>query len=600
MARTQLPRTIASPSIHSVSVPSAAAANPPALNKTITLMVLLRSLRRCWRIALPLGIVLAAISAVATWMLRPDKVTTYALIRIIPTSATHVLQDVSSRSDNEPGYMRTQLAILRSPPVLADAVHDQKIQKLPTILAQPDPVAWLDREAEHPTNRGDRTCAAFNDRAGDGSDLASILNTLVASYLATVDRMDHAAQFSQLKELQAICATAEEKVRLLRESLMARTRELKGADPQVLTAKQKASIEEYVTQRKEMTGIDAARRELEVKLSGYKLRLGSPEQKSASGGDAGATDVLIEQAIDADPLVQAQMGEVSKLREKLAICQKQVVDPNHFTVVQYRKDLDAASKESTTLREERRKKLATRYQTASRNDAEMVIKESQIKLDLYTKQRNEIESVVKDLKKDIDRMGVDFVELDLKRSEIDRSEIFVRAISEQKERLELELHGNQRQRVSILAAAQEAKVLNRTSRAQEAIGAGLAGLFAGLFIVSLWEARKGRIYQLTDVSQGLRLPVMGILPNLREIQRAVESANEKYGPGLAELVDSVRTRLLNTRFNNRCPVIMVTSASPGEGKTTLVTHLAASLARGGYRNTPRGLRPPLPKAPSCV
>src|SRR5262249_30681821 len=52
---------------------------------------------------------------------------------------------------------------------------------------------------------------------------------------------------------------------------------------------------------------------------------------------------------------------------------------------------------------------------------------------------------------------------------------------------------------------------------------------------------------------------------------------------LAESVDSIRTMLLRQSRSESPQVIMVTSAGDREGKTTVGSHLAASLARSGRR-----------------
>jgi capsular exopolysaccharide synthesis family protein len=52
---------------------------------------------------------------------------------------------------------------------------------------------------------------------------------------------------------------------------------------------------------------------------------------------------------------------------------------------------------------------------------------------------------------------------------------------------------------------------------------------------------------------------------------------------MIESMDGIRTRLLHAGRSETLRVVMVASAVSGEGKTTLASHLAASLARGGRR-----------------
>src|SRR5262249_56622453 len=59
--------------------------------------------------------------------------------------------------------------------------------------------------------------------------------------------------------------------------------------------------------------------------------------------------------------------------------------------------------------------------------------------------------------------------------------------------------------------------------------------------------------------------------------------SELEGTPVMESIDAIRTRLLHDASTRSTRVVMVTSAGPGEGKTTLASALATSLARAGRR-----------------
>jgi len=64
---------------------------------------------------------------------------------------------------------------------------------------------------------------------------------------------------------------------------------------------------------------------------------------------------------------------------------------------------------------------------------------------------------------------------------------------------------------------------------------------------------------------------------------AAADAADSHGQSLLESIDAIRTMLLRDASLERTRVIMVTSAVEGEGKTTLASHVAGSLARAGRR-----------------
>lgn len=116
-------------------------------------------------------------------------------------------------------------------------------------------------------------------------------------------------------------------------------------------------------------------------------------------------------------------------------------------------------------------------------------------------------------------------------------------------------------------------------RRDAALG-GLFGLVLGGVLALLWaqaDRRVRHVSQLQDVSE---LPVLGTIPR----SRALRGANGlSLPPGDAEAfrVVQANTRFFNAELDVRS--VIVTSAAPGEGKTTLAWNLSVAAASGGLR-----------------
>jgi capsular exopolysaccharide synthesis family protein len=107
--------------------------------------------------------------------------------------------------------------------------------------------------------------------------------------------------------------------------------------------------------------------------------------------------------------------------------------------------------------------------------------------------------------------------------------------------------------------------------------------------VAFLEYRVRRVNAVEEVVQGLGLPLVGTLPALpaRARRPLSATANEKdlfWQNRVNEAVDAIRTLLLHAARSEPLQVVMVTSAAGGEGKTSVASHLAASLARA-WRKT---------------
>jgi succinoglycan biosynthesis transport protein ExoP len=112
------------------------------------------------------------------------------------------------------------------------------------------------------------------------------------------------------------------------------------------------------------------------------------------------------------------------------------------------------------------------------------------------------------------------------------------------------------------------------------LAAALAfGLFLGGASVLVVDTLDDTVQDAIVIEQ-MGLPLLGVLPRFENHGRAIEVwANPKSR--FSETVRNLRSVL--TRVKNRAPakVILVTSAVPGEGKTTLSMNLAASFVQQG-------------------
>src|SRR5262249_19814471 len=91
-----------------------------------------------------------------------------------------------------------------------------------------------------------------------------------------------------------------------------------------------------------------------------------------------------------------------------------------------------------------------------------------------------------------------------------------------------------------------------------------------------------------EVRRLLEMPVIGIVPQLTagemEAVKTVGLLTHRVPrSALAETYKATRTTLEFIRRNRQAHVLMVTSANPGDGKSTTASNLAIALARAGRR-----------------
>jgi capsular exopolysaccharide synthesis family protein len=124
----------------------------------------------------------------------------------------------------------------------------------------------------------------------------------------------------------------------------------------------------------------------------------------------------------------------------------------------------------------------------------------------------------------------------------------------------------------------------KTSR-NTVLGAVL-GLLLGLGIAFLLERFDRRIREPKDLEKVYGLPLLGVVPESSALSRSGRGA-PKAGAALptseAEAFHLIRAHMRYFNVDRELRTLMVVSAAPGDGKTTIARHLAAAAAKMGAR-----------------
>jgi len=152
------------------------------------------------------------------------------------------------------------------------------------------------------------------------------------------------------------------------------------------------------------------------------------------------------------------------------------------------------------------------------------------------------------------------------------------------------------QRVASLASpdqAQTASVLNAAnlprspSRPNYPINVALglvAGLCLGVIGAILLERFDDRVRGRQDVERILGVPVLGVVPRIKGLRKTGPLVVEdRPNQPEAEAFRHLRANLILATTRHRAHIVLVTSATPGEGKTLVVANLGMSLALSGLK-----------------
>ncbi len=109
----------------------------------------------------------------------------------------------------------------------------------------------------------------------------------------------------------------------------------------------------------------------------------------------------------------------------------------------------------------------------------------------------------------------------------------------------------------------------------------LLGLVAGFALVGLLEALDRTLKTSAQADAAFRAPMLGLVPRRRSGGMLVVSSED--GGVDSEAYRALRTAVQFTQADMVVRTVLVTSAAPGDGKTTTAANLALALAASGER-----------------
>jgi succinoglycan biosynthesis transport protein ExoP len=107
---------------------------------------------------------------------------------------------------------------------------------------------------------------------------------------------------------------------------------------------------------------------------------------------------------------------------------------------------------------------------------------------------------------------------------------------------------------------------------------GLLGFLAGLGLAAARQRLDQRIRTADDVERELGVPLLGVVPKFRRQFLRGEALARHANPEVAEPYRGIAAVLASSTRREQSRAILITSARPQEGKTTVAAHLAVALA----------------------
>ncbi len=294
--------------------------------------------------------------------------------------------------------------------------------------------------------------------------------------------------------------------------------------------------------------------------------------------DPNAIDAMVDAQLASDPNMNMMnqelmglqyqantQGGIMKHRSKEADRLQQLISAKQQQISQYRAQLKA--------------QMSGEEKSKPNTDLQRVRKEFQIRAGMLQQQLAALNKSVQEKKEELDKKSVRSVELEVGANELAQLQEIANDMSIKLEQFDVEAVAPNR--IRPMQEATVSPAINSTTRYAITGMGGVMALCLTCFGIAYMEFRNRRLDGPEQVDEGLGIRVVGTLPALSA--RKMLDPDHPIVAQLTESIDSVRTQLMHDSTSKRRQVVLVTSATTMEGRTTVASQLAASLARAGRR-----------------
>jgi len=554
-----------------------AVANPgappqPAGRALPTLTELLSAFKRRWPLALMVGVVVATLMAAGVWLAMPSGKHRVQATLQFKSTRTNLLGggNIETSQDQFNKQMDSHKKYMETKNFLDKVAADPEVRKLPSIATADDKAAVIRGMFSFKRESDEIVTLTLN--GDEPEEMQVILKTLVREYIAKDKDDEQLVRQNTLRQVNEMLKELQDKLDEQRKK-MQESADRNGTSDSVtlglLTSRITSTETNLQTEQNKALQLKNQRELLTAQIADGKF---APDP----------TD--LEEVFRSSTQVAEKRRLVVLARKAAEDAQKRLV-PNDSTRVEAEGKVKDAEKAVTDAEKDALAGAADGLKTKQKARLEAKLGELNGSYELAQKTAEDYKKALDALIKQRNAMKNGDVGLRIAEREADPLETQKAALIKQKSDMEL-VEKNAASRIDILEDAQIFKNFNLKQKTAFAAIAALGGLLGVCLLVSYVEWRNRRVDGVDQVVTELGMRVIGTIPAFpsRAALRGGETgANQNWRFILNESVNSTRTMLLHTARTQQMQVILVTSAMQGEGKTSLSSQLATSMATAGLR-----------------
>lgn len=584
---------------------------PPAGG--VNASAVLHGIRRWWKIALPVGVIVSAVGGVAGWVLMVPQYTADAYVQVSSDNDRLVFETADNVSKGATAFtmfQNTQQQMMVNPLVLTAALRDPAVADLPEILSQPDPIAWL-QESLKVSYPAKSEIMKISLESPSGESCVKIVNAVVNAYMSEVVEEARKERLKRRDNLELAHGLAEDKVRSKRTEFKGLASALGTGDSDSLTVAQQSALTQYGFMQEKLSTIQfqLLQAEGELSIAQEVMQKQAALQAEVAEGAAGSEPSVVP-SNEFDLSLLERPAQLVRLEDEILGMKVRMsansssLGNGHPSVrrmatevkmkeEQYQRNMLDFERQARARYEQGLPMLQANTGQPNRGAAagnlppRFDVIQMAARIDALKFQEKILLDKVEQLSNETRQLGKSSIDLELMRSEIAGLDEVLRRVSEEIERTSIEL--NTSSRVKLLSPAKNATPPDPKKRIALTAFLALTGLVLPLGAAVAWDLSRSKVSDASGINSALALPTLGTIPfvfsdplnTATKEKMARHTVREKIN--LKESIDAVAAMILHRAHEEDRQVFMVTSAVSGEGKSTTVCQLASSVARAGKR-----------------
>jgi succinoglycan biosynthesis transport protein ExoP len=564
----------------------------------LSIRIVFRGARRYWWLVLMLWVVGSAGLGAAIYLKVKPNYKAYSVLRAEP-AATQIY-NVNTNSETFDMFLQTQVQLITSPNVLTAAGTNPKAANLRRVQTAGDVVQELKKVVNVGVLQG-TYLIEVSMTSPDAYESMVIVNSVVESFLQTNEEWADGMTRKQIKGLEeyqrGLHSQTDELERRWKE-IVARgdgdsqiaIKHDKGNQGSENSSNQPSSstgsvtLDQYKYVLNQILDLDLAIVEAQAVLDTAKGAATRSVKSTTPLEEKEQFDKIIERRFKTDPDVMGVAVEVRRAEDKVAAALRIARNRNDPAVVAARKKLDAIMVQYNDLWETKSKVWREDIELggAGRLTPEQEIRDFTAKLETLLSKKTALSQRASLLKLESGKKATDGVDVQLVIDERASLKAMQEQVNRRLEQLRYESRGETRVRKVSDAVASTKPVSDKRFQYLAMTPIGVLGTVLGLIV--LLEIRSGRVADPDVLSSRVKHEVFSIapLPNLKPGEDVNGEKAEQRLARFVQSLDHLRVAICEGGTPNgegRC--VMITSATGGEGKTTLSAHLAARCANSG-------------------